>query len=57
MKKIETYYDDHYFNFHQRKIGIFGAKANLFKFSKHINSNFKIIILNINLYVIVAQVR
>lgn len=39
MKKIENYYDDHYFNYHQRKIGIFGAKANLFKFANYVRTN------------------
>jgi SAM-dependent methyltransferase len=32
MKKVENYYGDYYFNFHQKKIGEFGANANMFKF-------------------------
>lgn len=37
MKNAEKHYDDHYFNFHQRRIGEFGAKANMFKFKEYVH--------------------
>jgi SAM-dependent methyltransferase len=32
MKTVNDHYGEHYFNFHQKKIGEFGANANMFKF-------------------------
>tara|TARA_B110000003_G_scaffold247928_1_gene259309 strand:+ start:26703 stop:27356 length:654 start_codon:yes stop_codon:yes gene_type:complete len=36
--KSEKYYNDKYFNDYQKQIGLFGGKANLFKFEKYISN-------------------
>mgnify|MGYP006167272167 CR=1 FL=1 len=35
----EKYYNDKYFNNYQKQIGLFGGKANLFKFEKYISDD------------------
>lgn len=36
---VINHYDENYFNLYQKKIGLFGGKANLFKYEKFIREN------------------
>jgi SAM-dependent methyltransferase len=39
MDNVVKYYDQNYFNLYQKKIGLFGGKASLFKFQKFIKKS------------------
>jgi SAM-dependent methyltransferase len=39
MKKVIEHYDEKYFNLYQKNIGMFGGKANLFKYQKFIKKS------------------
>ena len=42
MKSYSEHYDEEYFNW-QKRVGIFGAQANKFKFTKSVNKYFVVL--------------